>query len=88
MPKNPFTSIARESARKTDAKLIDEITTVTPLTKDRLNELLPTKSDKQHFAELMQIVHKATNENKKLVELKNNIDRLGPIALKALKFFK
>ena len=84
MARNRFKAVAKDSAKKTNAELASAITDLTPVTSEKLKEMLPTKGDKQKFAELMEIVSASTSSNAKLKELKDNIDRLGPVVIKAL----
>jgi len=82
---NRFTEIAAAAADKTNDALASEIADLSPITKAALEKMLPTKGDKERFAQLMAIVSSSTAANKKLAELKNNIDELGPVVLKTLK---
>lgn len=85
MARNRFSSIARESAKKTDDELSDELARLTRLTQPELRRLLPRRADRERFAELMAIVDSSAHANRRLKRLKDNIDELGPVVLKVLR---
>lgn len=74
---NPFTQVAREAANTTNARLDEQLSSLSRLTDGQLRSLFPSKADKQRLAELMAIVAEATAENEKVVQLKRNIDQLA-----------
>lgn len=81
---NRFEKLAEEARQKTNEQLADELTRVTPLTQEQLDEMLPTKRDKENLARLMAIVQSATSQNEKVAALRDNIDDLGGVAVKIL----
>ncbi len=84
MGKNPFKEIAEKSRETTNKKLANELARLTPITEEELKALLPTKEDKEHFAELMAIVKSASAENKKIAELGRSMERLGAVVVRVL----
>jgi Lon protease-like protein len=84
MPKNRFAKIAEQSRQKTNAELADELSRLTPLTEAQLTAMLPTKQDKENLARLMAIVKGSTDQNKKVAQLKSNIDEVGGVVVKLL----
>ncbi len=82
---NRFTQIAEEAAELTRKELDGELAKITSLSEEKLARLLPNKSDKEKFAELMAIVNSSTNRNNKVAQLRNNIDRLGVVVVKLLE---
>ncbi|MDD9943480.1 MAG: hypothetical protein OXU20_20740 [Myxococcales bacterium] len=81
---NQFSKIAKESASKTNRQLKDDLARVLPMSDRRLNELLPSKQDKERAAELMAIVNGAANHNRKVTKLIENIDQLAGVTVKLL----
>ncbi len=84
MPRNRFAKIAEESRQKTNAELAEDLAKLTPMSEDKLAKLLPTKQDKERLARLMAIVTASTSQNKKVAQLKGNIDELGGVVVKLL----
>lgn len=85
MARNRFSKIARESAEKTDRELSDELSRLTRLTEPELHRLLPSRGDRERFAELMAIVDSSASANRRLKRLKDNIEELGPVILKVVR---
>jgi hypothetical protein len=79
-----------DEADLTDDQLAGELAKLTPLTIDEITDILPRKVDKEHFKELIDIVRSAESQNEKLVSFKDNVEKLGGVALtvlgKLLKF--
>lgn len=82
-----YAAAARRAAELTNKELATEIAVVAPASREELTELLPTKSDKVRFLELMKIVEAETAEDEKLARLMANVESLGAVALKALRIF-
>ncbi len=82
---NRFDVIAAEAAELTRSELDGELARITSLSESTLDKLLPKKSDKELFAELMAIVNASSSRNKKAVEVKENIDRFAGIIVKLLE---
>ncbi|MEN8262822.1 MAG: hypothetical protein ABFR82_05120 [Nitrospirota bacterium] len=79
-----------DEANLTDDQLAGELAKLTPLTIDEITDILPEKVDKEHFKQLIDIVRSAESQNDKLVLFKDNVEKLGGVALtvlgKLLKF--
>lgn len=80
-----FKTIAEEARSKTNATLDNEIGALTTITAEDLSRIIPTKADKEKFAELMSIVSASTAENIRAAKLIKNIDDLGEIVVRVLK---
>ena len=81
-----FADALEEAARKTDAELASEISSLTRLKDDEINALFPEKPDKEKLIKLLEIVNAATDENKKILELKKNIENVAGAVVKIVKF--
>jgi len=82
---NRFTEIAENAAERTNAELAEELSKLTPLTEDQIARKLPSKADKEALARLMEIVNGSTARNRRIAELKKNIEELGSVALRVLE---
>jgi hypothetical protein len=82
-----FERISAEAAESTNRALTDEISSLTFLTEDDVERILPRKIDKEHFGRIMAIVASSTNQNTKVAALKENLDEVGGVLLKVLKLF-
>lgn len=82
---NRFTAAAKKAADLTNKQLADELALVTKLSRDRLNELLPAKKDKEAFTALMQQVESDTQMDEKLAYLGENLKVAGSVVFKLLK---
>jgi|GEM_PF-1175278 len=80
-----FARISREARESTNRALADEISSLTVLTEEDVDRLLPRKADKEQFGTLMAIVAAATNENTKVAALRENLDNVGGVLVKILK---
>jgi hypothetical protein len=85
MPENRFAKVAKAAREATNKQLADELALVSTLKRDKINELLPTKKDKEAFARLMEQVEKDTTMDEKLAFLQENLQSAGVVALKILK---
>jgi hypothetical protein len=81
---NRFAKIAEESRQKTNDQLAGELASLTILTSDRLDEILPRRSDKARLARLMAIVTSSTRKNEKIAALRGNLNDLGGVLFKVL----
>lgn len=79
---NPFAQTAADAAEMTNAQLDDKLSRLTRFTEAELRRLFPTKADKQRLDELVTIVGAATAENRKIKELKDNIETLAGTILR------
>ena len=82
---NRFERIAENARKKTNAELAEELSRLTPMTEARLLRMLPTKRDKENLARLMAIVTASTSQNRKIAQLRSNLDELGGVLLKVLR---
>ena len=82
---NRFSAIAAGAREKTNAKLADELSSLTPITKDKLQAMLPEKGDKEQFARLMAVVNDATTHNEKVAAFRKNVTTFASVAIKVLK---
>lgn len=82
-----FDEIAEKSAKKTDAQLATEISSLTRLTDDEINKLFPQQVDKEKLLKLLEIVKESTDENEQIRKLMGNISDLAGTAVKLLKLF-
>jgi hypothetical protein len=82
-----FRDAAREAADLTNKELAGRIAELTPISSAQLQELLPSKRDKEDFVALMRVVEEETNLENQLNFLRDNLATAGRVALKALKLF-
>jgi hypothetical protein len=82
---NPYEKAAREAAKATDEKYSSILSSLCRLKDDEISHLFPDREDKDKLLELIQIVNDATNENQKIVKLKENIDSFGKIIIRIFK---
>ena len=81
-----FSDAARDAAKLTNKQLATEIAAVSDsFSRDRLQELLPNKRDKQAFLELMEQVEADSAMDEKLAFLGANLQTAGKAALTVLK---
>lgn len=80
-----FEKISREAREKTNQALAGEISSLTFLTEDDVERLLPRKIDKERFGALMAIVAAGTDDNTKIASLRERLDELGTVLLRVLK---
>lgn len=79
-----FQKISREARDQTNQVLADEITSLTLLTAEDVERILPRKIDKERFGTLMAIVASHTDNNTKLMAIGERLDELGDVLLKVL----
>ena len=79
-----FASILEQSAEGTDRQLASQISSLTRLTDEELKDLFPKRADKEKLLMLLEIVHKRTDENKKVAALTENISGLAGTIIKLL----
>lgn len=82
---NRFAQAAKTAREATNKQLADQITAISTLHRDKLQELLPAKSDKEAFVALMAQVEADTNMDNKLAFLKDNLKTAGSVVFKVLK---
>lgn len=83
---NRFTNAAKLAKDATNKQLADELAAISiSLNRDKIQELLPTKKDKEAFVDLMKQVEAETAMDEKVAYLQQNIVSAGTVALKLLK---
>jgi uncharacterized protein YaaR (DUF327 family) len=83
---NRFDDAAISARQLTNKQLADEIAAISNgLTRESIQDLLPTLKDKEAFIQLMQQVEADTAMDEKLAYLQDNIQSAGTIALKLLR---
>jgi hypothetical protein len=82
-----FRDAAREAADLTNKELASRIAELTPVSAAQLQQLLPTKPDKEDFVALMRVVEEETSVENQLNFLRDNLATAGRVALKALRLF-
>ena len=75
------------SADRTKERLADRISSLTRMTEDEIQDLLPEEADKEKMVRLMTIVRSSDEHNKKVSNLISNIEELGGIVLSLLDKF-
>ena len=80
-----FEAISREAREQTNRNLAGEISSLTFLTEEDVERILPRKADKERFGTLMAIVSAGTDDNTKVAQLRDNLDDLGRVLIKVLK---
>lgn len=80
-----FRRISAEAREATNQALAEEISSLTRLSEQDIERLLPRKADKERFGTLMAIVTGATDDNDKVASLRENLDEVGSVLVKILK---
>jgi hypothetical protein len=80
-----FERISREARDETNRALANEISSLTFLTEEDVDRILPRKADKEAFGVLMAIVAARTSEGAKVASLKKNMDQVGRVLVKVLR---
>ncbi len=80
-----FERISREAREETNRALADEISSLTFLTEEDVERILPRKVDKEHFGTIMSIVATRTDDNSKVAALRENLDDVGRVLVRVLK---
>ncbi len=82
---NPFEDVARRAAEATDKQYASELSSLCRLTDAEIKKYFPAREDKDALLELLKVVRAATDENEKMVRLKENIDKFAGIVVKLVK---
>lgn len=82
---NRFSNAAKQAREATNKELATEISAISNFSRDKINELLPTKKDKEAFVKLMEQVDADTTMDEKLAYLQDNLKSAGVVALQLLK---
>lgn len=81
-----FAEAAKNARQMTNKQLGTEIAALSAgVTREKLQELLPQKRDKETFLELMQVVEDETTVDEKIAFLGENLQTAGKVALKVLQ---
>jgi hypothetical protein len=80
-------AIIKNSGDVTDKKLASEISSITRLTDDEIQELFPKAADAKKLTELMKIVKSAEDRNNKVNQIVSNAEEFGGIILSLLGKF-
>ncbi|MCV2403122.1 hypothetical protein OFY17_09560 [Marinomonas sp. C2222] len=73
-----------ESVKVTDSKLASQISSVTRLTDDEINELFPEPADLKKLAELLKIVKSAESKNDKVNSIAKKSEEFSSVVLTLL----
>jgi len=84
---NRYRKAAKTAKNLTNKQLGEELAKLSPLNDQKLRELLPTKRDKERFAELMAMVEREAARDEQLAYLSKNLQTTGKVVLKVLKYF-
>jgi len=71
----------------TNKQLADELAAISTFNREKVQDLLPEKKDKEAFIKLMEQVEADTAMDEKLAFLQDNIKTVGSVAFKLLKTF-
>lgn len=82
-----LTAIADDAAKKTDAQLAGQISSLTRMTDAEITALFPRAPDAKRLVELMQIVRAAENDKHKVKRIADNSERFAGVILKLLTRF-
>lgn len=82
---NKYAEAAKKAQQQTDEEYQKIISGLTRLTNDEIEKLFPERADKQKLLELMALVNEGTDDNQKIIKLKENTEKFGAIAIKLLK---
>jgi N-acetylglucosamine kinase-like BadF-type ATPase len=82
---NRFEAAAIKAAGLTNKQLADEMAAISNINRQKLDELLPTKKDKESYARLMANVESDTTMDEKVAYLGENLKTAGAVVVKLLK---
>ena len=82
-----YAEAAEEAAKLSNKQLAKKMASLAPLDKDQLQDLLPTKREKEVFLELMRQVEAETDMDERLSYLKENVETAGKVLLRILGAF-
>ncbi|MGZ5273934.1 MAG: hypothetical protein ACXWCA_06450, partial [Kaistella sp.] len=74
---NRFTDAAIKAREATNKQLADELSAISSLNREKIQELLPQKKDKEAFLKLMEQVEADTAMDEKIAFLQANIASVG-----------
>ncbi|GAB2188415.1 hypothetical protein MAH1_00210 [Sessilibacter sp. MAH1] len=73
------------AANATDKKLASQISSITRLTDDEIQELFPEPADVKKLTQLLEIVKSAEDRNTKINKIVDNSEEFGGIVLTLLE---
>lgn len=79
--------VIEDAGKKTDNKLAGMISSITRLTDDEIKKLFPDPADVKKLAELMEIVKRADDRNKRINKIVKNAEDFGGVILTLLEKF-
>lgn len=80
-------SIADDEAIKTDRELASQISSLTRMTDEEVQELFPNPADVKKLAALMKIVKSAEEKNKKINNISANAEQFAGVIITLLGKF-
>jgi hypothetical protein len=83
--KERFKEISAEARKATNVGLAGELSSLTRLSEQDIQRLLPRKVDKEQFAALMAIVADSTDEDEKIAALKERLEEVGGVVVRILR---
>ena len=78
-------SAARRAGDKTDEALAAKISSFTRLNDEEVMKLFPKSADAKKVAKLMKIVRSSESHNRKVKQIRDNIEEFAGVATKLLK---
>lgn len=84
MPKT-WEEILKDAQTQTDSQLASDISSLSRLSDDEINEIAPQAIDKAKLTALMQTIADATKSNKEKAEAIKNIQGFAEMAVAVLK---
>lgn len=76
-----------DAGKRTDKVLANRISSITRLTDDEIKRLFPDSADVKKLAQLMEIVKRAGDRNKKINEIVKNAENFGSVIYTLLAKF-
>jgi hypothetical protein len=85
MPENRYAKLGPKIRELTNKELAPELAKLSKLSVDHINELLPTKKDKEAFALLMAQVEAEKTHDEQVAFLEENVQVVGGVIFRLLK---
>lgn len=82
---NDLSQSIEESVRTVDAKLATQMSSITRLTDEEINELFPEPADLQNLSELLKVVKSAETKNNKVNAIISNSEKFAKVTLQLLE---
>lgn len=80
-----FKASLQGSAKKTNAELASEISSLTRLKDEEINAIAPHPPEKEKLLKLLEIVDNASNENEITASLQDNLSQLSGTVIRLLR---